>query len=148
MKRLVWSGIGFTLVIVAFTLEYYFLVNAAFGWAVIEEGSSRTNGAGSFDSVNGEDVYIFTLTTSSGGILGANYLEAFKAAIANIVAFSAVIGRAGLLEAWFIVFVGTVGYELNRVLITMWAVDGPGTAHVFIYGAFLGMVSSILLRCR
>jgi len=41
LKRIVWSGIGFTLFITAFTLEYYFLINAAIGWASIAEGSNR-----------------------------------------------------------------------------------------------------------
>ena len=88
------------------------------------------------------------MSASAGGIFGNTILEAFKAAMANAIAFSAVLGRAGPLEAWFLVFVGTVGYELNRTLITRWAWDGPGTMHVFLYGGVLGLVSSIMLRCR
>ena len=45
-------------------------------------------------------------------------------------------------------FVGTVGYELNRNLQTLYGFDGPGTFHIFIYGGFLGLVTSIFLKCR
>lgn len=68
--------------------------------------------------------------------------------MANVVAFSCILGRAGPLEAWFIVFVGTVGYELNRNLLTKYGFDGPGSFHIFIYGGFLGLVASILLKIR
>lgn len=84
----------------------------------------------------------------TGGAFGNYIIEAFKAALANVVAFSAILGRAGPLEAWFIVLVGTVGYELNRILITRFAFDGPGSSHIFIYGAFMGLVCSIFVKCR
>lgn len=41
LKRIVWSGLGFTLLITAFTIEYYFLINAGIGWATLSENSSR-----------------------------------------------------------------------------------------------------------
>ena len=38
----------------------------------------------------------------------------FRCALSNLIAFSAIIGRAGPLEALFVVIFGTIGYELNR----------------------------------
>ena len=143
MKRLAWSGIGFAFLITALTLQYFFLVNAAFGWALIENTASRTSG-----SFSNDDLYRVSLSQSSGGTAGNTFLEAFKASIANIVAFSMVIGRAGLLEIWLLVLFGTVGFELNRTLITRFGFDGPGTMHIFLYGAFVGLIASLLLRCR
>lgn len=41
----------------------------------------------------------------------------FRCALANVVAFSAIMGRAGPLEALFVVIFGTIGYELNRQIL-------------------------------
>ena len=101
MKKLVWSGLGFSLLITAMTIQYYFLCNATFGWANLEEGNNRNQFAQVTNTVSNttdnEVYYRFALSQSAGGNFGNSILEAFKASMSNIVAFSMVLGRAGLL---------------------------------------------------
>ena len=41
---------------------------------------------------------------------GATLTQAIKCALANCIAFSAVLGRAGPLEAFFVSLFGTIGF--------------------------------------
>jgi hypothetical protein len=43
--------------------------------------------------------------------------NAMKCALAVVVAFSSVLGKAGQLECLIITVVGVVGFELNRQII-------------------------------
>lgn len=55
-----------------------------------------------------------TLTvTAIGGCL----TQAIKCALANCIAFSGILGRAGPLQAWFIALFGTIGFELLRHVV-------------------------------
>lgn len=82
-------------------------------------------------------------------------MEAFKCAIAVIVAYSCVIGRAGTLEAFVFVVIGVVGFELNRQIcyrkfqtdIDNFG-DAFGTMNTFAFGGFMGLGAAILLSCR
>ncbi len=82
-------------------------------------------------------------------------ITAFKCAIAIIVAFSCIIGRAGLLEIYLMTIIGTIGFEFNRQLCYrkfQTSVDtfgDPfGTMNVFVFGGFMGLGAALFLLCR
>ena len=76
-----------------------------------------------------------------------NYLATvtggFRCALSNLVAFSAIIGRAGPLEALFVVIFGTIGYELNRQILENYTNDSGGTSSIFVFGGFFGLIIGI-----
>lgn len=71
--------------------------------------------------------------------------DAVSCGLANSIAFSSILGRAGPFEAFFIAFIGTFGYELNRYIIETVGFDYGYTSRVFIYGGFMGLIMGIML---
>lgn len=63
--------------------------------------------------------FTFSTTSTPPEPLGATITMALKAALANCVAFSFILGKAGPLEAFFVSWIGTFGFELNRNVITL-----------------------------
>lgn len=63
----------------------------------------------------------------------------FRCALCNIIAFSSILGRAGPLEALFVVIFGTIGYELNRQIIENYNNDSGGTNAIFVFGGFMSL---------
>lgn len=53
---------------------------------------------------------ILSFGQSGTTIAGNMITQSFKCGLANIVAFSAIIGRGGPLEAVIISFIGSIGY--------------------------------------
>ncbi len=41
---------------------------------------------------------------------GNTLIDGFKAGLCNCIIFSCILGRAGLLESYFVTIVGTIGY--------------------------------------
>lgn len=72
----------------------------------------------------------------------------FRCALSNLIAFSAIMGRAGPLEALFVVIFGTIGYELNRQIIENYTNDSGGTSSIFVFGGFMGLVIGLLRYLR
>lgn len=72
----------------------------------------------------------------------------FRCALSNLIAFSAIMGRAGPLEALFVVIFGTIGYELNRQIIENYNNDAGGTSSIFVFGGFMGLVIGLLRYLR
>lgn len=70
----------------------------------------------------------------------ATLTGAFRCALSNVIAFSAIMGRAGPLESVFVVIFGTIGYELNRQIIRNYNLDSGGSNAVFVFGGFMGLV--------
>lgn len=54
------------------------------------------------------------------------------------------MGRAGPLEALFVVIFGTIGYELNRQIIENYNVDSGGSNAIFVFGGFMGLSLGLL----
>jgi hypothetical protein len=71
-----------------------------------------------------------------------------KCALANCIAFSGILGRAGPLQAFFIAAFGTVGYELNRQVVNFIHWDYGGTYTIFTYGGFMSLIIGLFLRCK
>lgn len=63
-----------------------------------------------------------------------------------VVAFSAVLGRAGLLEISIMIPIGTIVYELNSQLMSRYAYDPGSSMRVFVFGGFFGFILSWAMR--
>ena len=112
IRRLVWSAIGFNLLIVCLTLEWFFIFNLfwtktgivrtthTFEGGVIYNNAFLTNYS---PNISAADPHLYEP-------FGATMTEAIKCALANCVAFSIVLGRAGPFEAFFLALFGTIGY--------------------------------------
>lgn len=62
------------------------------------------------------------------------------------IAFAAIGGRGGPLEALIIVIVGTVTFELNRQILSLFSVNQGGSITIFEFGGFFGTTLAVLLR--
>lgn len=70
-------------------------------------------------------------------------------AISLAVAFNSVVGRIGLLELFFLTFLGAFFYEVNAQLIYRWFITDNGFGcRIFLFGSVLGTVISVLLGRR
>lgn len=149
------SGLGFTLLITCLTVEWYFLINAF--WT-----KANIGGAGTDFKYENRFYNIFLAnrdgpesTAVVGGVTvpvfqkyHATLTDAVKCGLANSIAFSAILGRAGLLECWFVALIGTIGYELDRYIIENVGLDYGYTFRLFIYAGFMGLIMGLLLRSR
>jgi hypothetical protein len=152
-KKLIFSGLGFALFIFAFVIQYYPLINAFWTKTQIMGETIHNVPTPEFNKDIWYPYYLTRGTTP--GYFENHVVEAFKCAIAIIVAYSCVIGRAGTLEAFFFVLFGVVGFELNRQLcyskfqttVDNFG-DAFGTMNVFTLGGFMGLGAAILLSCR
>lgn len=80
---------------------------------------------------------------------GYSFVDAIACALANVVAFSSVVGRIKLLEAFFLSLIGTFIYEVNSQIFYRFAIYDSGYGmRIFLYGAFVGLISTVLLDRR
>lgn len=155
VRRLVWSSIGFSLLITCLTIELYFLMNAF--WTKVDIGSVLAGqGTPTWNSLF-EDNKTFRIYLANFGLgatvsgdtstYGATLTGAIQAALANVVAYSAILGKAGPLEAWFVALFGTFGFVLNKKLIYFLGLDYGGSFSIFTFGGFMGLFMGIMLNC-
>lgn len=142
-KHKIWSSLGFTLLITAVTFQLYFLICGL--WINVNLNQANK-------TLKWQDklpVYLTDSNNSSIQTYGMTAVQAFKCAIANSIAFAAISGRAGPLEAIIITFIGTVLYELNRQLVSRYSLDLGGSMTIFCFGGFFGStISLILYHCK
>ena len=94
-KKLLFSGLGFALFIFALVIQYYPLINAF--WTKTQIMGETVQGVKT-PMFNNDIWYPYYLTrATTPGFFENHMVEAFKCAIAIIVAYSCVIGRAGTL---------------------------------------------------
>lgn len=75
-----------------------------------------------------------------------SFVDAIACSLANIVAFGSLVGRIKMLEVFFLTLFGTFIYEINSQLLWRYGVYDTGFGmRIFIYGAFMGFVSSLIL---
>ena len=147
---------GLTLLIFGLTLEHYFLIKAFWEKA----GASDPNNSKSFyDSsivqkisfVNyGQDRYSNSMGTGYEHdpqfFSHHSFVDAIACAIANIVAFGSLVGRVKILESFVLSLFGTFLYEVNAQLFWRFGISDTGFGmRIFIFGGFLGLISSLLL---
>lgn len=134
--KLIWTSIGFNLLITVLSVQTFFLVHAFWVKAGIYNAGSTFSG----------DIYTIALVPGETGsvITGANFNEAIKCSLACIVAFNFIKGRAGLLELYVITVFGTVVYELARQTCLNNFPYEIGTIKIFLYGGTLGLFISLV----
>lgn len=94
-----WSGFGFALLITALCYQYYFLINAFWTKADVQDTYMDVNGAPQSLQFYGDDFLIW-VSDSQGSLFktfGNTATGAFKMALTITIGFSAVVGRAGPL---------------------------------------------------
>ena len=131
---------GFTLLITCFTFQYYFLINGFWSNVNIQESLFGFGGDTSFPVRLAED---YATGDSYSG--GATAVHALKASLSMVVAFSAIMGRAGPLEALIMVIPGVILYELNRQLITRIGMDISASMSIFAFGGAFGIGVALIL---
>jgi len=142
-----WSGIGFALLIAAITFQYYFLINAFWNKADIQDTTVTATGGSTGQQLYKNDFLIF-LSESYGltaKTLGATATGAFKCALTITIAFSALVGRSGPLEILILVLFGGFFYELNRQVVSLVAYDFGGSMTIFMFGGIMGTVIALML---
>jgi len=149
-KKLVWSGMGFNLFIVAFCLEFYPLINNFWTRTQIQKNNSPLL---DFSYSNRYyDLYLAnrdTLPTAEYTGYGNCITNALKCGLAMAIAFSAILGRAGQLECLLVCIVGTIGYELNRQLLQeRIGSDSFETFIIFTYGGFMALALGLFAYLR
>ena len=151
-KRIIWSAIGFNLLITCLTIEWFFMINLFWTKTNIQ-GQDRQFPRGRF--FNNMFLWSGESNIGSDGIdmntddryepWGATMTQALRCALANCVAFSAILGRAGPLEAFFVALFGTIGFELNRNIVDLVHYDFGQTYEVFVFGGFMGLAMGFML---
>lgn len=140
---MVWSALGFALLVTALSIELYPLANAFWTKAGIQDNPTANNFGNkyfnlllsNFDAKTGQN-YSNTITTC------------FRCALAVLAAFSSILGRAGSLECLLVSLVGIIGFELNRQVISNLGTDSFGTFSIFTFGGFMGLAVGYILKLR
>jgi hypothetical protein len=143
MKRLVWSGIGFTFFITAFCIEFYPLINDFWTKARINHSATPI-----YYTDSNYELYLANANLPTNKLYGNCLTNALKCALAVAIAFSSILGRGGHLECFLTVVFGAIGYELNRQVIANLAVDGFGTYSIFTFGGFMGLAMGLILKFK
>jgi hypothetical protein len=150
------SGMGLTLLIFGLTLEHFFLIKAFWEKA----GVSDPNNSKSFRS--GSDVFKIgfvnfaqdrydprtgtTLEHAVQFFTHHSFVDAIACALANVVAFSSLVGRIKIIESFFLSLLGTFIYEINNQLLWRYYVSDTGYGmRIFIFGGIMGLISSVIL---
>lgn len=139
---MLWSGLGFTFLIVAGVVQWYVLVNGF--WSKVNVQVANTDWNKTYIATYLSDE---TSNTNAGGIdtLGNTLVGAFKCGLSMSIIFAGIGGRAGPLEASIIVIVGTIIYELNRQILTLFSVGVGGSTYIFEFAGFAGATIAVLL---
>lgn len=140
-----WSGLGFTFFITSVVFQLYFLVNGL--WIRI-----RVDSTANLPAVLGSTIKIYLNDEVFSAIANSTHqataVGAAKCALALSIAFAAVGGRAGFLEAFILCLVGTVMQQLNQKVVMQLAFDYGGSISVFLFGGATGTILALLLSWR
>ena len=76
-------------------------------------------------------------------------VDAIACSLAVWVGFLPVVGRVGIADVFWLSIWGSFFYEVNNGLLWRWAIEDVGfCSRVFVYGSFLGLISSLILGKR
>ena len=144
------SGMAFTLLIFALTLQHYVLFSAFWYKTGVFDVS---NSVGSFN----QDPFFNSVFTSNWGIdrftsltnRRTTIVDAIACALSVFIAFLPVVGRVGIADVFWLSLWGSFFYEVSNGLLWRWAIEDLGfLMRVFVYGSFLGLLSSLILGKR
>jgi hypothetical protein len=127
--------------ITVITFQYFFLISGF--WSKARVSLSTDN----FDF--SDKRFNVWLSEENGAVSQTNgntAVGAFKCALSIVVAFAAIMGKAGPLEALIMTIIGVVFYELNRQIISLLSVDFGGSMGIFCFGGFFGGVVALMLK--
>lgn len=141
---MLWSGLGFTFLIVAGVVQWYVLVNGFWSKANVQQANTDWSQTYISTYLSDENADV-----SSGGVdtLGNTMVGALKCGLSMSIIFAGIGGRGGPLEVVVIVIIGTIIYELNRQILTLFSVGVGGSTYIFEFGGFAGTMIAILLAC-
>ena len=136
-----------TLLIFVLSVEHYFLIKAFWEKAGTNDpNSSKTWRENDYQVekislVNvGQDRFI-TFAYSH-----YSFVDAIACALANVVAFSSLVGRVQLAEVFYLSILGTFFYEVNNQLIWRFIITDIGYGmRIFLFGGMMGFISSLLI---
>ena len=75
-----------------------------------------------------------------------SFVDAIACALANVVAFGSLVGRVQLIETFLLTLFGTFLYEVNNQLFYRFEISDVGYGmRIFLFGGFLGLISSVIL---
>lgn len=146
------SSMAFTLLIFALTAQNFFIFRDFWDRTSLNDpNASSWFSSRYYTKVNSINFgnSLQTGGSSSGtsySFTSASWLDAVGAALALYAGFSAVIGRVGLGEVFFLSWIGTFFYELNsQILWRLYIPDNGFASRAFGFGGMLGVVSSLVL---
>ena len=78
-----------------------------------------------------------------------SFVDAIACALANVIAFSSLVGRIQLMEVFYLSLLGTFFYEINNQLIWRLIITDIGYGmRIFLFGGVMGFISSLLVGSR
>ena len=145
IERSAVTGMAFTLLIFALTVQNFFIFRNFWSNVSVNDPNASAN----FSSSNYPNInyinYGNDLQTNYR-LPSASFLDAVGAALAMYAGYTAVIGRIGLGEVFFLTWIGTFIYEVNsQILWRLYIPDNGYPSRAFAYGGMLGLVSSLVL---
>ncbi len=136
---------GFTLLIFALTLQNYFIYRTF--WNKV--GLNNVDTPTSFESTSANKITYLNYGNdlqSTRNIPSSSFIDAVGCAIALYGGYTAVIGRIGLTEIFFLTWIGTFIYEIcNQIFIRLYIVDNGFGMRAYAFGGMLGLVSTLIL---
>lgn len=146
LKKLTWTGLGFTFLITALSIEFYPLFNAF--WTRVNIPGYTFQGTPNFTTSTINFNLHLTNAESRNYTFGNTITMAIKCGLACSIGFSSILGRSGFLEATLVALIGGAGFELNRTIIMLYGADLTGTYFIFTYGGFMSLALAVLMKIR
>ena len=142
LSKLTWTSIGYSMMIVAVTIQLYPLVNAF--WSKF----SFFPNALYQDSFTNKGFSLYLANFDSSQATGNTITGAIKCSLAIIIGLTGIIGRSGPFEVLIFTIFSTITYELNRQLAAKIGIDNFGSFTIFGFGGFLSFGSGIIYLFR
>lgn len=142
------SGMTFTLVIFALTVQHFMLFRAFWYKAGTSDIQNSTKSfSESYDLVTLSNIGNDRQTTTM--LPSGPFVEGIACALSMAVAFNSVVGRIGLLETFVMTFLGTFFYEVNAQLHWRWYItDNSFNYRIILFGSILGIAIAVFLDKR
>lgn len=138
-------GIAFTLLIFAFTVQNFFIYRIFWENANVNDPNSTSTFSNRYyEKINA--INFGTSIQTGYTYATASFMDAIGASLGMYAAYTAVIGRIGLAEIFFLTWIGPFLYELNSQLLWRFVWTDTGyPLRAFAFGGALGLVSSLIL---
>lgn len=142
------TGMTFTLLIFALTVQNFFIFRNFWDKTSLPNPDASADFSQSSYFTIGYTNY-GNDQSSSYKLPTASLLDAVGCAISLYAGYTAVIGRIGLSEIFFLTWIGTFLYELNELILwRLFILDNGYSVRAFAFGGALGLISSLILGKR